>query len=269
MDFKNLIKNILPPFIVKAINKYRTDYGWKGNFSSWDEALEASLGYDDPAIFAKIQESATMVRDGVAVYERDGVLFDEIEYSWPLLCSIFMAAAIAKNNSVVVLDFGGGLGSSFYQNRKFLAQLDEIKWLVVEQPELARIGKSEFENNGLYFFDNFADAMRLQKPNILVFASVLQYLKEPYDILSQILMNDIEFVVIDRTIVARKNEDRICIQKVPASIYKASYPCRILSHDKLLHFFEEHGYSLIETYETMGWRTDEFEFNGYVFRKLK
>ena len=56
------------------------------------------------------------------VYERDSVLFDTIRYSWPLLSDLLRAASEDQNH-LSVLDFGGSLGSSYYQNRVFLSHL--------------------------------------------------------------------------------------------------------------------------------------------------
>ncbi len=41
-------------------------------------------------------------------------------------------------------------------------------------------------------------------------------------------------MIIDRTPMSDQSHDRLCIQHVPAHIYKASYPCWIFSHQGLL-----------------------------------
>ena len=70
-------------------------------------------------ILDKVLAATLKVKQGQAVFERDSVLFDEIEYSWPLLAGLMWAAA-SNGGKLNVLDFGGALGSSYYQNRKFL-----------------------------------------------------------------------------------------------------------------------------------------------------
>ncbi len=54
---------------------------------------------------------------GEAVYERDSVVFDHLEYAWPLLACLLQIAA--ERRSLRVIDFGGSLGSSWRQNRRF------------------------------------------------------------------------------------------------------------------------------------------------------
>ena len=243
----------------------RPDYGWKGDYKSWEDAVTHSSGYDTANIFKTVASAMLAVKRGEAEYERDGVLFDKMEYSWQLVSAIFIASSASKKNSVTVLDFGGGLGSSFYQNRKFLAMLNGVKWAVLEQKDFVRIGKEQFEDEHLKFYESLDDACTENKPDLLVLASVLQYLENPYDVLTSLLDNGIKFVIVDRTIVRQDVSDRICIQKVPGKIYKASYPCRIFSEKNLLDFFESKNYKLLEKYDSLGWRTSEFEFNGYIF----
>src|SRR2546423_4469658 len=132
MNLKGIVKEILPPVLVKLLTR-TSRYGWKGNYSTWQEAIRHCNGYDSPGILEKVKFSALKVKKGVAPYERDSVLFDRIAYSWPLLASLLWIAA--KNRGRLnVLDFGGSLGSSYFQNRQFISGLNEIRWYVIEQP---------------------------------------------------------------------------------------------------------------------------------------
>ncbi|MBN2143137.1 MAG: glycosyltransferase, partial [Candidatus Aureabacteria bacterium] len=81
-----LKKQILPPL-----------YGWSGNYPSWEAALHDSKGYDSPDIFTKLKTASLKVKSGEAVYERDSVLFDKIEYSWPLLAGLMWIASQKEN----------------------------------------------------------------------------------------------------------------------------------------------------------------------------
>ena len=50
-----------------------------------------------------------------------------------------------------VLDFGGSLGSTYYQNKKFLDSLDDVSWNIVEQKHFVDAGKEDFEDERLRF----------------------------------------------------------------------------------------------------------------------
>ena len=161
ISLRYLAKQILPPVVVNIIklllaktnNKIGFDYG----YSSWDAAEKAARGYDEDVIFEKVAASARLVFSGEAIYERDSVIFDEVEYSWPLLASLLLAAA-TKNN-LRVIDFGGSLGTTFQQNKRYLNRLPfACQWRVVEQEKFVEIGKNEFTNENLSFYKSIEDA---------------------------------------------------------------------------------------------------------------
>src|ERR1700712_2624661 len=93
-------------------NKYRR-YGWSGNYNSWQEAEQQCVGYDADNILEKIKVATLKVKNGDAVYERDALLFDSIQYSWPLLANLLWIAG-KKTSRLSVIDFGGSLGSSYF-----------------------------------------------------------------------------------------------------------------------------------------------------------
>src|SRR3954462_15124415 len=115
-------------------------YGWSGHYKNWQEALSLTKGYDASAILEKVKSAVLKVKNGEAVYERDSVLFDKIEYSWPLL-SALLWIALKKINELSVVDFGGSLGSSYFQNKMYLRTLKKLRWNVVEQKNFVEAGQ--------------------------------------------------------------------------------------------------------------------------------
>lgn len=206
----------------------KTGYGLSGNYASWAEAVANSTGYDNQLILEKTRASLLKVKNGEAVYERDSILFDEIQYSWPLLAGLMWVAA-QSGGRLNVLDFGGSLGSSYFQNRAFLHHLSNVQWNIVEQSAYVREGKRLFENERLKFHESVEECLSHTTPNVVVFSSVLQYLEHPYDLLFKILKLSGICVIIDRTPYWNGDKDRLCVQTVPADIYPASYPSWIFS----------------------------------------
>ena len=97
LTLKGMLKQITPPVIIHLAKRLRgnrqTDsYGLSGDYRSWDQALAASTGYDSELILEKTRISLLKVKKGEALYERDLVLFDEIEYAWPVLAGLMWAA---------------------------------------------------------------------------------------------------------------------------------------------------------------------------------
>jgi putative methyltransferase (TIGR04325 family) len=201
-----------------------------GNYPDWESAVQATTGYSNLDILQKTRAAMLKVKSGEAVYERDSVLFDTIEYSWPVLSGLMSVAA--ESGSLDVMDVGGSLGSSFFQNRVFLSRLPSVRWNIVEQPEHVRIGKKDFEDDYLRFYDSVESCLEETSPNVVLLSSVLQYFEEPYEFLLKLDQLPIDNVIIDRTPFWPGSEDRLCIQTVPPTIYNASYPIWILSNER-------------------------------------
>lgn len=221
---------------------------WVGDFNSWHEAEKASTGYGKVNILEKVTQSVLKVKNGEAVYERDSVLFDKIQYSWPLLSALMWIAAINKG-SLNVIDFGGSLGSSYFQNKSFLDSLADVKWNIVEQESFVGKGKELFEDSRLKFFLSIEDSINSSAiPHVILLSCVLPYLSEPYKILETIKNFHIPYIIVDNTPFNFESRDRICVQNVPASIYKASIPCWLLSYEGLRKIIDKK-YSVITEYE--------------------
>lgn len=265
MNIKNIIKYLLPPFIVDLLRLVVfSRYWWHGDYKSWEEAKRLSSGYDAPQILEKVRNALLKVKKGEAVHERDSVLFHQIEYSWPLLSGVLLAAAFT-NGRLSVLDFGGSLGSSYFQNRKFLSLLCDLSWNIIEQKHFVDEGKKYFEDDRLHFYYDIKECVEKENPNVLLLSGVLQVLENPYNTLEDLLSYNFPFVIIDRTPFHTKARDRITIQRVPPWIYEASYPCWIFNKKNFLSFFENKGYRLIESFESLDGKTKDFEFMGHIF----
>ncbi len=233
-NLKLLIKDIIPPIVLKAISNI--SYGWSGNYSSWGEAQNKCSGYDSQNIIDKVKESLLKVKNEEAVFERDSVLFDKVHYSYPLLSSLSL---VALNNSkkLNVLDFGGSLGSSYFQNRKMFNQLDTFTWNIVEQKHFVTEGNKTFADDHLSFYYTVKECLKEKNINVLLLSSVIQYIEKPYEFIDSLLGESFDYILIDRTPMLLEGNDRITIQKVPKSIYEAKYPCWLLNENKVQKCF--------------------------------
>ncbi len=263
---KKILKLFVPPIIVELFRKIiGVRSAWKGDYISWKDAQENSSGYDSDQVIDKVKSSLLKVKNGIAVYERDSVIFDEIKYSWPLLAGLMYAAA--KSNGVLnVCDFGGSLGSTYFQNRKFLKGINNVSWSVVEQEHFVVAGKKEFENEELNFFYTIQESLKEKKANVLLLSSVIQYISDPYKLLDNILDEEFDIIILDRTPFS-KTREMIKVQVVAPSIYDASYPCWFLSEGKLLDYFMNKKYKLVERFDALDGESEEYKFKGFIFEK--
>jgi putative methyltransferase (TIGR04325 family) len=242
--------------------------GWYGNFNSWQEAKSHTTGYEAENILNKVKESLLKIKNGEAVYERDSVLFDKIEYSWPLLTA-FMWIAVQNSGKLHLIDFGGSLGSTYYQNKTFLDSLPNATWNIVEQPNFVKTGIEAFQDDRIRFHTSIRECCSNSKDEIsaALFSGVLQYLEFPYEILKETFYHQIEYIIIDRTSFTLNNKERITIQKVPDSIYQASYPCRFFSEKEFISFFKKNHYTLIVDFDALDNANIPSKYKGFVFKR--
>lgn len=199
----------------------------EGPYADWHGCEQRSSGYDQGNILQKVTDAVLQVKTGQAAFERDAVVFDHIEYAWPVLAGLMLVAA--QGEQLSVLDFGGSLGSGYFQNRKFLQRLRQVKWGVVEQADFVRQGNALIAEDGLQFFDTIDACHAALEPNVALFSSVLQYLSDPFGMLAQLDKTSVRTLIIDRTPFSDSMEDQYFVQHVPDSIYRASYPIRVFS----------------------------------------
>ncbi len=222
-------------------------YGWRGDYNSWKEAENKCSGYKSANILESIKNATLKVKNGEAVYERDAMLFDRIEYSWPLLANLLWIAG-KNDNRLSIIDFGGSLGSSYFQNRHYLQEIQEVKWSTIEQPHYVATGRKEIAGNELDFFETIDAAVRERGPhNIVLLSCVLPYIENPYELLTTIIDKEIPFVIIDNTYFNLKASNRLTIQKVPPVYYEAAYPAWFLDYDQVVNLFTKK-YKLITAY---------------------
>jgi putative methyltransferase (TIGR04325 family) len=245
-------------------------YGWFGNYTNWQRARQKSSGYDAANILEKVKTSTLKVKKGEAAYERSSVLYDRIGYSWPLLANLFWIAQ-KNDNHLSVVDYGGALGTSYFQNRHYLNRLKEITWSVVEQEAFVKTGQKEIAEDGLGFFFGIDEALAKKgKHQVLLISCVLPYLEKPYEFLEEIRNKNFSYIIIDNTYFNPKPADRLTIQKVPPFYYEASYPAWFLDYDKIKTTLLAK-YELVEEYvneQFLYFYGEKINYKGFIM-KLK
>ncbi len=259
-------KDFIPPVLLKYLLRYHVGSMPFIPCASWEEAQRRSTGYDFDGILEKVRASLLKVKNGEAIYERDSVLFDEVQYSWPLLAGLLWVAS-RKDNRLNLLDFGGSLGSTYFQTRKFISHLKETRWNIVEQKKFVEYGKRDFEIDSLKFFYDLDACFQEQRPDTILFSGVIQYLQDPYGMIEKAKSLGFEFVLFDRTPFLENGGDRITIQKVPDRIFPASYPCWFLDLRRFLDAMGDR-YELIADFESFD-KADvrDSVFKGFIFMR--
>ncbi len=258
---KKVIRDLIPPLIIRLMSGLY--YGWHGKYSDWNAAKKRVIGYDSKSILDKVKASTLKVKEGKAVYERDSVLFDKVEYSFPVLSGLMWISAL-NNGKINVLDFGGSLGSTYFQNRLFLDTLNEVNWCIVEQPDFVKVGLENITTPRLHFFYSIEECLKLYKIDVILLSSVLQYLEKPYDFLDIIKTLNCNYLIIDRTPFI-KGKDRITIQRVNPKIYNGSYPCWFFNESDFVSYISS-TYEMITEFSSMDKANILSDFKGFILK---
>lgn len=217
MFLKALAKDLLPPMLARPLAKSMRTWGMFGDYRDWQNAKAHSASYTtDLEIFGAMHKRY-----------RDSAETPELRLSF-LACLALPAALLSR--PLRVLDFGGGLGSLYFQVAPEIgSKIDS--WRVVELSDVAAYGRREFERGPLQFFIDLNSALQDHRPDIVVFGSVLHYLENTYGLLAEIATREPEFIVIDRTPIGTR--ERYMVQKIPKNLGGGSYPLRILNEGDL------------------------------------
>jgi len=239
--WKRLAAEWVPPLVVRwgnALLNRRQAIRYTGNYRSWEDARGDSDGYDQDLILAAVCQAARLARDGEVAFERDAVTFDRIESSYPLLAGLLRIACL-NGNYLHVLDFGGSLGSTYYQCRRFLQCVTELHWSVVEQAAFVECGQREFESGPLRFFVDLETCYRWRQPNVVLLSGVVQYVADPHALIHEILDRKPRHVIVDRTPMLHGERDRLTVQRVPPFIYGRAvrYPAWFLGRNRFMGNF--------------------------------
>lgn len=259
-----LVKSLLP---APARRWARRAFGWRwlrGDYKHWAEARAASEGYDDGAVLARVLAATREVHAGRAGWERDGVTFSGEPEPTPLRKALERIAE-GEGGRLDLIDFGGGLGTTWRQHRAWLATLTTVRWRVVEQPAWTEAGRRGFAGEGLEFYETLDEARADGTPAAILFSAVLPYVEMPRALLAEAVRRRMAHVIIDRTGFTSRGWDRLAVQHVPATIGAASYPCWLFDRESLLAPLTE-DYVLVDE-----WALDELDgrhdFRGFYFQR--
>lgn len=198
------------------------------SYADFHSAAAACIGYDDDVINVKSTRAAMEVIEGRAAFERDGVVFLDPEPRMPILETL--KDLQERRRHVRVLDFGGGLGSSYWQNVGH-ERSTSTDWTIVERPALVSLAQ-QLPTHPITYTSDLEQALESEF-DIVIFSSVLQYLPDPHRVLRQVHASSCRTVLVDRTPQHAGALDIATVQHTPAHIYTASYPAWIFGATSL------------------------------------
>ena len=207
------------------------------------------------------------VLNGEIVQERDGVALTKFENSYQINFYLLLAQFSAKKAQISVLDFGGGLGTTYRQFKFFTQQ--KISWTIVEQPQLVAEGQKNFESDELSFTCEIPES----KFNVALFSAVLDVVENPYAILAEVIAKiSPDLIIIDRSLYHGGCEDYYTIKSTAKHITNQhEYPVAWFSMSCFISRIESMGYNQVDRWDTAdGKVVSGFTvgtYHGIVFKK--
>ena len=247
--------------LLKKITKFNrgTHVQYLGPFENWEEAAKNSNGYASQIILEKVKTATLEVLNGNAFYERDGTAFYQ-EFEINTINSVF-SKLLEKN--ALILDFGGGLGSTWHSNKNVISKF-ECTYYIIEQPNFVKEGNSLSKSYDLpiKYYDSL-DNTEFLGAEFAIFSSVLQYLPSWKSVLNEVVKLKPKWIIIDRTPIT-SGPTQIFVQN-NGSYYGQiiTYPCwKINENDLIEHLL---GYKLTKSWNS---NIDPSEYKGYLFEML-
>jgi putative methyltransferase (TIGR04325 family) len=223
---------------LSASSESEIPVGFSGDYPSWDAAFSRCTDYD-PGFEDRVRLMTLAVLRGHAEHTRDGVLYQQIEYSWPLLAGLMYCAALARGR-LDVLDFGGSLGATYLQNRRFLDRLPTVSWHIVERAGNVAFARENIRHERLHFYATVDECLESAKPDVLLMSCVLQSLPAPYDFLHSMVALPFKHILIDRLPINGEPRDRLTIFRVwPDIVANQSRPWWFFHEERILDILRE------------------------------
>lgn len=216
-----------------------------GPYDTYDEALALSSGYGSEVILEKVKEAIVNVLNKNGVYERDGTIFQER----PSNDNLRNLLTKYLDDGDVVVDFGGGLGGTYINNRDLFANVG--LYIIAEQKNFVREGLQLADRYQLSvsYVEILSDLS--DRPDFFIFSSVLQYIPNAYQVLREAAALTPRLILIDRTAYTSKSPSEQWWIQNELDYYRIpiSYPNRPLNFDKILMTLS--GYKVIEKWKNI------------------
>lgn len=213
MNYKILIKDCIPPILLKSAKKLLAiDPTKRQTYHSYEEAIKDA---DNPEGY----ELDNIVK---LEYLRTKKIKEELEKNGHTRISdvdlkgLVSLSPFVSEKSITVLDIGGGCGRHYFFKRKLLPRDVKLNWYVIETPAMCQYGK-KLENAELRFRDNLLETIKEVGNIDMIYASgVLQCVDKPWEFIDLITSSNAKFIFFHRLALSQK-EDVTVIHKYSLS----------------------------------------------------
>ena len=153
------------------------------------------------------------------------------------ILSVLAGSICNLNNTIKILDFGGGLGHSYFPLRLNLPDCFKLKYLIIENKSLCKLGKKINKDFEEIFFNS---QIKEQKVDLIFAKSSLHYVSNWEQLLKQFRKLSPEYLIIS-DLPASEIKTFVTSQKY----YNYKIPVRFWNINEFLNFMDSLDYKLI------------------------
>jgi putative methyltransferase (TIGR04325 family) len=218
---KQIIKALVPPICLSAINSLRKSRSADPVFLSYEQAIDScgTNGYQASDVVEVVVEKNVIYRQKIFASRTMGLE--------SVRTIVGVGAIDPQPTTLRVLDFGGGGGSHFSIVRAAFGAEKDIKWNVVETEAMAKAANPKLAGGGLKFFSDIDCAVANLGEVDLVFTSgALQYTPDPLAFLAKLIAVKAKHIFVTRTAF---NDGEETIVSVQTAMLSANGPGRLPS----------------------------------------
>jgi putative methyltransferase (TIGR04325 family) len=189
MSTRGIISSFASPFLrskpMPAMSEYDT----------YDRALESSDSYEDPRLTNVVLEKTNRYRQKLAEQKLRVIASRQMSQN------LFVLSYVDPARAINILEVGGACGAGYFEMQQLLP--DRVcHWAVVETPRMVTAAQQLAHDPKLSFYTDIKDAAAsLNSRDLAVAQGVLQYARNPLEMLADLFSLRFNYVHVSRTVV--------------------------------------------------------------------
>jgi putative methyltransferase (TIGR04325 family) len=209
---------------------------FRGVFESFEQAIASapkskSIGYNNAALAEEYCNSKTQLETIQ-------------DYDYPMLFWLQSIFNEKKSDNISILDFGGNVGIHFYAYQKYIYYPENLKWLVLDVPEIVKSGKNLSQANPSSKLDFTESIEHISGKNVFMASGSIQYSIEDLSVLLKPLLKKPKHLLLNR-IPLGETEQFVTLQN-GGKVFYAQY---VFNRFNFIKSLQEIGYDLIDLWE--------------------
>jgi putative methyltransferase (TIGR04325 family) len=207
---------------------------WEGVYGAWSEALPVGDAFNNDKWLA---DQGANVGAEIAGLAEGGIAACAVsrDYVLPLVAAFALQAGRAPR----ILDFGGGMASSYPLVMGAVPGSENIEFHVLESPGICSRGRAEFsDRDNLFFHSEMPPADMCF--DIVHAGRSMQYVDDWRELLAAFAQRKAQYIVL-AGLLAGDIKPFVTTQ----NYYGCKIPVRFLNREEVIRVFEDLGYHLI------------------------